>query len=110
MRARGCAQKEDNARARVCVRVMERNALLARCSGLYGVLGRCPTDNPPDPLKRLKTAYRALEKKSKKMQKSLDKARALVYNAVDGEREHRRAGRLRTLWRRGADKQLSIVH
>lgn len=67
------AQNRNNARARVCVRVMARNALLARCGGLYGVLARCPTDNPPDPLKRLKTAYNGLKKNWKNFEKRVDR-------------------------------------
>lgn len=65
VRVRACvrgvgAQKADNARERVCVRVIARNALLARRSGLWRVLARRPTNNSTDPPKRLKTSYRAL--------------------------------------------------
>lgn len=77
-RACVCAQKEDNARARVCVRVIARKALVARCGGLCGVLGRCLINNPTDHAKRLKTAYTALKKKSKKMRKSVDKWSGIV--------------------------------
>ena len=71
VRARACvgAQDRKNARERVRVRVIARNALVARCSGLWRVLVCFPTDNPTDPLKRLKTDYTALKKKSKKLRK-----------------------------------------
>ena len=71
VRACVCAQNRNNALARVCVRVIARDALLARCGGLCGVLARCPIDNPPDPLKRLKTAYTALKKNKKFFGKAL---------------------------------------
>lgn len=82
--ARVGAQKADNARERVRVRVIARNALLARCSGLWRVLACCPIDNSSALLRRLKTAYRALKKNQKNLQKSVDKRRRWVYNALDG--------------------------
>lgn len=74
------------------MRVIARNALLARCSGLWRVLARRPTDNPTDPIKRLKTAYRALKKNQKNLQKSVDERRRWVYNALDGEKKSRAQG------------------
>lgn len=55
-------RKSRTTGARVCVRVTPCNALVARCSGLYGVLGRRQIDNSTDHARRLKIAYNGSKK------------------------------------------------
>lgn len=74
-RAQGAGRRGQGAGRGACarVRVIARNALVARCSGLWRILVRRPTDNSTDPPKRLKRAYRALKKNQKILRKRVDK-------------------------------------